>query len=147
MSAFRLSVWAPAVVLSLLLSACGPEWPPAPASGFASCGSEEMGMGETLNVEGRRCLLAAYRAGEKAEFASAGRSVEGDPIHRVIRVHARGVVEVLHDARQDRFGSGRVERLQCEALVPVEEVNNPPDLFLPLEMVFIEDGCREWPAD
>jgi hypothetical protein len=147
MSAFRVSVWAPAVILSLLLSACGPEWPPAPAPGFASCGSEPTAMGENLNVEGRRCILAAYRAGEKAEFASAGRSIEGDPIYRVIRVHAWGVVEIVHDARQDRFGSGRVERLQCEALVHVDEVNNPPDLFFPPETVFIEDGCREWPAD
>jgi hypothetical protein len=109
-------------------------------SPLPSCGVEEMSHGEGVNTEARRCLFDAYQAGEGAEFVSNMVSVEGDPIARYYRVHPDGRIEIYHDASRDRFGSGTWERLECDALLPVEEVNTP-DSYTPPEFVFVEEDC------
>jgi hypothetical protein len=111
-----------------------------------SCGEERLDQGGARDVAARTCLLEAFQEGRAAELISTGPTVEGDPITRYIRVHENGVVELFIDASRDRFGSGRWERVRCEALVPVEQVNDPPDLFFPAEEVFVEDGCAPEPV-
>jgi hypothetical protein len=109
------------------------------------CGTEHVDQGGDFDVEARRCLLAAYDAGEGAELITTQQSVEGDPITRFIRVHVNGTVEMFVDATQDRFGSGEWERYRCERLLPVGEANDPPDTVFPAGMVFVEDGCEPLP--
>ena len=136
-----------AAMLILLTSACGLLPVPAPdwvtnREPLASCGVEEAGLGEGVDPAARQCLLEAFRDGRSAELTSTMNSVEGDPITRILRVHADGPVEIFIDATRDRFGSGRWERLACRALVPVAEVNDPPNTLYPDDWVFVEDGCE-----
>ena len=112
-----------------------------------SCGTEDAGQGERIDRGARACLLEAFRTGRGAELTSTETSVEGDPITSIIRVHPDGTVEVFLDMTQDAFGSGAWERLRCTALVPVDDVNDPPNLVLPDEMVFIQDGCEPVPVN
>lgn len=111
-----------------------------------SCGSEEAGLGEGIDPAARACLLEAFESGGSAELTSTMTSVEGDPTTRIIRVLEDGTVEVFIDATRDNYGSGEWERLRCAALVPVAEINDPPDLFYPEEHVFVEEGCEAVPA-
>ena len=110
-----------------------------------SCGVEDVGQDGGMNVQARRCLLAAYQAGAGAELISTQVSVEGDPIRRFIRVHENGTVELFVDATRDRYGSGEWERYRCERLLPVADANDPPDLVFPNELVFVEDACEPLP--
>ena len=91
-------------------------------------------------------MLEAFESGRSAELTSTMTSVEGDPITRIIRVLEDGTVEVFVDATRDNYGSGQWERLRCTALVPVAEVNDPPNLVYPEEHVFVEDGCELMPT-
>jgi hypothetical protein len=111
-----------------------------------SCGTEDYGHGEGADVEARTCLLEAFEDGRGAELITTQTSVEGAPIVRYIRVHDNGTVEIFHDATCDDFGSGTWERLRCERLVAVEELNDPPDLAFPETDVFVEDGCEALPV-
>ena len=137
--------------LPFLLVGCGilpgevPEWV-ANRQPLASCGTEVLDQGQAHDEGARLCLLEAYQAGRGAELISTEPTVEGDPITTFIRVHENGVVEVFVDATRDRFGSGEWERIVCDALVPVEDFNDPPDLVLPADLVFVQDSCEQLPA-
>ncbi|HEY6607588.1 MAG TPA: hypothetical protein VI277_00175 [Candidatus Limnocylindria bacterium] len=139
-----------AVLVPAFVAGCGlmleppPEWVTNRLP-LESCGIEDYGHGEGVNVEGRTCLLEAFEEGRGAELITTQSSVEGDPIVRYIRVHENATVEIFYDATRDRFGSGAWERLRCERLVPVEEFNDPPDIFFPETDVFVEDGCERLP--
>jgi hypothetical protein len=110
------------------------------------CGAEEVGLEGTYDAEARACLLAAHLDGRGAELLTTQNTMEGDPINRYVRVHENGVVEIFVDATRDRFGSGEWERLVCQRLAPIAEVNEPPDLVFPADMVFVEEGCEELPT-
>ena len=135
--------------LCLVLAACGflPSVPPdwvANRNPLDLCGEEDVGRDGGFDVEARRCLLDAYRAGRGAELISTMTSVEGDEIVRYVRVHENGTVEIFVDATRDRYGSGEWERLTCERLTPVDEFNGP-DLSFPPEQVFVEEACQPAP--
>jgi hypothetical protein len=138
------------VILAALVAGCGfiseppPDWVTNRLP-LESCGTEDYGRGEGVDVEARTCLLEAFEDGRGAELVTTRTSVEGDPIARYIRVHENGTVEIFVDASRDLFGSGAWERLRCERLVPVEEFNDPPDLVFPETDVFVEDGCASLP--
>ena len=127
-----------------LLAGPVPEWV-ANRQPLESCGEEDLDRDEPYDEIARRCLFDAYQAGRGAELITSALSIEGDPIVRYIRVHENGVVEIFHDATRDRFGSGEWERLVCSELDPVAEVNDPPEVVFPADMVFIEDGCEQLP--
>ena len=140
-----------AILAAAVLTGCGmlPTTPPAWVVNrrpLPACGIEELGQGEAGDEEVRGCLLAAYQEGRAAEMISTFPTIEGDPITRYIRVHENGVVEIFVDATRDRFGSGAWERVRCEALVPVEQVNDPPDTVFAPGTVFVEDGCTGEPV-
>lgn len=122
-----------------------PDWV-ANREPLESCGHEEAGLGEGIDPAARACLLEAFESGGSAELTSTMTSVEGDPTTRIIRVLEDGTIEVFVDATLDNYGSGEWERLRCAALVPVAEVNDPPDLFYPEEHVFVEEGCEAVPT-
>lgn len=96
-----------------------------------SCGEEvQRRQADPLNQRARRCLLAAYEAGQPAEFVSVRLTIEGDPfltLYRVWTPDASVPVLVYLDATRDTFGSGRWERLTCARLVPAA----PPEVFHP----------------
>jgi hypothetical protein len=139
------------VLVTALLAGCGlmPAFPPdwvANRTPLESCGEEEAGHGESLDVAARTCLLEAFEQGRGAELISTFTSVEGDPIREMTRVHENGTIEKFVDATRDRFGSGAWERFLCETLVPVEEWNAAENDTMPMEYVFIEDGCEPMPV-
>jgi len=103
-------------------------------------------MGSTLNQDGRRCLLDAFERGTPATFVSRLTTVEGDPIVRTYVVLGPGDVRIAHDARRDRFGSGKIELLRCARLVPVADWNRAMNDQMSAEWVFVEDGCEPYSA-
>ncbi len=137
-------------LLAILLCGCGvlpsvePEWV-VNRKPLESCGREQVGHGEGIDVAARTCLLQAFEDGRGAELVSTVTSIEGDPITRFVRVHENGTVEIFVDATRDRFGSGEWERLRCDSLLPVAEANDPPDLVFPESQVFVEQGCESLP--
>jgi hypothetical protein len=114
----------------------GPTFASAP-----SCGEE----GNAPNSVGRQCLLDAFEAGTAASFVSRLTSIEGDPIIRTYLVTGAGAVLIAHDARQDAFGSGKIEYLRCPRLAPVADWNRTQvfPVQVQADMVFVEDGCVE----
>jgi hypothetical protein len=144
--------FAAGLASAVLVAGCGilptpdgaPDWV-ANRKPLDACGTELLDQGEPHDETVRRCLLEAHEAGLGAEMISTRPTIEGDLITTFTRVHENGVVELFIDATRDRFGSGVWERVVCDALVPVEEVNDPPDIVLPADMVFTEAGCEEQP--
>jgi hypothetical protein len=128
----------------VMLSACGlasvvtPEWVtnrrPLP-----SCGVEWLTTEGGMDAEARRCLLSAWTEGEDAELVTHLTTVEGEPLTRYLRAHANGTIDVFVDATRDAFGSGRWERLRCDALAPATGDDD--------ELVFTEEGCEALPAN
>ncbi len=129
------------LVAAALLAACGVGNPSASPFGI-DCGVEDQQMGTNLNVEGRRCLLAAFEDGVRATFVSRLTTVEGEPIIRTYAVFGPGDVRIAHDARRDSFGSGQVEQLRCAGLVAVAEWNRLMNDQMRAEEVFVEDRCE-----
>lgn len=110
-----------------------------------SCGEEIVVGGDGTNEAARRCMLTAFVEGTGAEMISTVTTVEGDPVVRYIRVHENGTVELFIDASRDQHSASNWQRLRCEALVPVAEINDPPDLVFPESDIFVEDGCEPQP--
>ena len=130
-----------------LLAGCGFGEPSASIIGI-DCGVENLQTGTEMNQEGRRCLLEAFGNGTPAQFVSRMTTIEGDPIVRTYAVFGPGDIRIAHDARQDRFGSGKIELLRCAGLVPVADWNRTqvfPDI-IPESQVFVEDRCEPYPA-
>ena len=131
----------------VLLAGCAFGQPSATTIGI-DCGVENLELGTEMDQEGRRCLLEAFEAGTPAQFVSRMISIEGDPIVRTYAVFGPGDLRIAHDARQDRFGSGRIEYLRCARLVPVADWNQTqvfPDI-MPEDVVFVEVGCEPYSA-
>ena len=87
----------------------------------------------------RQCLLDAFLAGEAAVFVEHAVTIEGDPIITTFRTHVSVPVEVVVDARRDRFGSGEIELIACERLIPIAERNDGA----PEDYVFVQDSCEQ----
>ncbi|HSK92484.1 MAG TPA: hypothetical protein VLA76_00335 [Candidatus Angelobacter sp.] len=129
-------------LLVALLAGCAllpaaPDWvtdrPPLPA-----CGVELMTDEGGEDGEARRCLLAAWEAGEEAELITRFTTADGDTTTRYLRVRAGGVIELFVDATLDALGSGQWERWACDSLAPVADDGGT-------ELVFTEQGCRTLP--
>ena len=138
------------LLASVALMGCGmlPSAPPdwvANREELPSCGAEDAGH-RTYDAAARTCLLDAYRAGQAAELISTELTIEGDPITRYLRVHPDATIEIFVDSTRDTFGSGGWERVICEDLIPVAEINDPPDIFYPEEMMFLEELCVAVPV-
>ena len=114
-----------------------PEWA-ANRRPLPPCGVERLSRDGGVDRDARRCLLAAWEAGEEAELISARTTVEGDLVTRYLRVHGNGTIEVFVDATQDAYGSGQWERHRCEALVPATPGDESD--------VFTEEGCEPLPV-
>ena len=130
---------------AMLLTGCG-FGDPSPSPIGLDCGVEDQQMGTNLNQDGRRCLLNAFEAGTPATFVSRLTTVEGDPIVRTYVVLGPGDVRIAHDARRDKFGSGKVELLRCAGLVPVADWNRAMNDQMRAEEVFVEDRCAPYSA-
>ena len=131
--------------VTLLMTGCGFE-DPSPSPIGIDCGAEDQQMGANLNQDGRRCLLDAFERGTPATFVSRLTTIEGDPIVRTYVVLGPGDVRIAHDARSDRFGSGKVELLRCAGLVPVADWNRAMNGQAPADEVFVEDRCEPYSA-
>ncbi len=129
----------------LIATSCAlPDTSPATASAPATeCGVEESVHGEGLDPVARQCLLDAFLAGEAATFVERTVTIEGDPIITTFRTHGSAPVEVTYDARQDAFGSGRIELIACERLLTVAEWNAASGAGMPEDYVFVQDGCEQ----
>ena len=108
------------VVLMMLPAACGrtasDDVPTedAPSSGpVTDCGTFELSQGERPPETAVRCLVDAVEARIRARLKVTRPTVEGDPIPVTYVTHADGSVEVITDARQDKFGSGDIQRMTC----------------------------------
>ena len=133
------------VMVAIALAACGFGEPSATVIGI-DCGVENLQMGTEMNQEGRRCLLEAFENGTPAQFVSRMTTIEGDPIVRTYAVFGPGDVRIAHDARLDKFGSGKIELLRCAGLVPVADWNHAMSDQMPASYVFIEDRCEPYSA-
>ncbi|AEV86602.1 hypothetical protein ACWT_5585 [Actinoplanes sp. SE50] len=108
-----------AALLCSLLTACGdaevaaPAADPGAAAGVTDCGTFTLGQGESLPASAARCLIEAVHAGRPARLAVTRPTVEGDPIPVTYTAGADGRVEVVTDARRDRFGGRTVTRDFC----------------------------------
>jgi hypothetical protein len=129
----------PLLLLTSSLVGCAllpaaPDWVtdrrPLPA-----CGVELLTEEGSMDAEARRCLLAAWEAGEEAELITRFTTAEGDATTRYLRVRADGSIELFVDATLDALGSGRWERLTCDSLEPVADDGET-------DQVFTEQGCR-----
>jgi hypothetical protein len=135
-----------ATLATLLLAGCGFDEPSPSVIGI-DCGVENAQMGTEMNQEGRRCLLDAFKSGTPAQFVSRMTTIEGDPIVRTYAVFGPGDLRIAHDARLDKWGSGKIELLRCARLVPVADWNRAmPDNQMRPEDVFVEDGCEPYSA-
>ena len=133
-----------AACAAMLLAGCGFGEPSATTIGI-DCGVEDQQMGTALNQAGRRCLLEAFQSGTRAQFISRLTTIEGDPIVRTYAVFGPGDVRIAHDARLDKWGSGKIELLRCAGLVPVADWNRAMnDNQMRPEEVFVEDRCEPY---
>jgi hypothetical protein len=131
---------------AVLLAGCG-FGEPSPSVIGIDCGVEDRQMGTEPNQEGRRCLLEAFENGTPAQFVSRLTTIEGDPIVRTYAVFGPGDVRIAHDARLDKFGSGKIELLRCARLVPVADWNRAmTDNQMRPKEVFVEDRCEPYSA-
>jgi hypothetical protein len=100
-----------------------------------SCGVERATRQDgPWNLGARRCLLAADRAGQPAEFASTRLTIEGDPFRMVFRVLGPGRVEVLVDSTQDAWSARTWERYACPSLVVTFDGIPQPEFG-------VDEGC------
>jgi hypothetical protein len=93
-------------------------------------------FGKGFNVEGRRCLWAAYLGHSPAEFISTQSTIEGDPITTLYRVQPDGRLEIFIDSTKDRWSAMTWLRLECLTLALASDAPGQP-AFGP------GAGCRE----
>ena len=83
-----------------------------------SCGSVDLGQGETIPQDAIDCLADAGDQG--AELVVTMPTVEGDPIVTYYRALPTGGVEVFTDMTQDAFGGGWAHEV-CEDATTIGE--------------------------
>ena len=131
-------------ICALVLLAGGGFGEPSATTIGIDCGVETQLMGTELNEEGRRCLLDAFESGTRAQFVSRLTTIEGDPIVRTYAVFGPGDIRIAHDARLDKFGSGKIELLRCSGLVPVGDWNRAVNDQFRAAEIFVEDRCEPY---
>jgi hypothetical protein len=100
-----------AVLLSL--TACSDPQPTPPPG--VSCGSFELGQGETLTVEAANCLLDSAEAKRAATLTQTAPTIEGDPITTTFTARTDGRIDVATDSREDRYGADEITYDTCES--------------------------------
>jgi Domain of unknown function (DUF4362) len=96
-------------------AAGGASAPATPGSGLevTDCGTFTLEQGEVLPYSPITCLVEAVEGGHPARLKVTRPTIEGDPIPITYIADVSGAVQVITDARQDSFGSGRIERQTC----------------------------------
>ena len=132
------------LALIVLVTGCGllppaePDWV-VNRQPLESCGEETYADGET-NLEGRQCLLEAFRDGRGAELISTQQINAARVVTRYLRVHENGTIELFTDATRDPLSTGGWTRERCGEMLGAEEVR---DVWV--GEVFIILGCKEEP--
>ncbi len=86
------------------------------------CGHEVIDRaanGDFYDAGVRECFLAAYGAGEPAEFVSDGPTVEGARYRVFYRSLGEGPVEVYYDSTADHLSARKWTRASCARFEPV----------------------------
>lgn len=123
-------------ILAVLLGAlvgCAPTLPePHPAvanrAPLPACGVDDLRDGpprERTNVDARRCLIAAWEAGEPAELIRHHPELDGGPTTTIFRALGDGRMEVFQYGSEDGTEPGTWRHSICADLlygdqVPVE---------------------------
>jgi hypothetical protein len=120
------------VLAWLTLAACGGSGtsPQAAATGadpgstvvVTDCGTFDLGQGDSLPEFAARCLVEAVRARQPARLHVTRPTTEGDPIPVTYTTGADGRVEVVTDARQDRFGAQVITREICTGPIAAHQL-------------------------
>jgi hypothetical protein len=71
-------------------------------------------------------------------------TIEGDPIVGTYAAFGPGDIPIAHDARPDRFGSGKIELLRCARLVPVADWNRAMNDQVRAAAIVVEDRCEPY---
>ena len=104
-----------------------------------SCGHEVVERtpeGDFHDAEATACFLAAYEAGDPAEFISESRTVEGGRITTVFRILGPGQIEIFADSTQDFFSTHGWTRTVCDSILEIaQDPNGVP--------ILIGDQCEE----
>lgn len=99
------------------LAGCGAEEtvevvsPAAPA--VTDCGVFVLHQGEQISASAADCFIEATAAGDPATLEVTFPTTEGDPIVQTYRHTGDAKVQVVTDATQDNFGSGKIETQVC----------------------------------
>jgi len=104
-----------------------------------SCGHEVVertAEGDLHDAEATACFLAAYEAGEPAEFISDSPTPETGRITTVFRVLGPGEIEIFRDTTQDPLSTPEWTRTMCGS---IREIDQDPN-GVP---ILIGDGCDE----
>jgi hypothetical protein len=91
-----------------------------------SCGSLQLGQGESIRSDGKHeiaCLRRARDDGRGAELRVRFPTVEGDPITEYYRVTPEGTTEVYTDATEDENSDERWHFAKCAEPETVLDVN------------------------
>jgi hypothetical protein len=78
------------------------------------CGTVTLDQGESPPPAMLTCLLDAVAAARSVHLTIVAPTVEGDLVPTTYRGDGTATILVIVDARQDRFGSGRLEYQTCE---------------------------------
>lgn len=114
----------PVALLGLAAACDSPDaTPPAAAPSPAAvvdCGTFDQKQGEGYPAEGGKCLIDADKAGKQARLQLTMPTTEGDPIIERYTTDGSGTVEIVSDARQDRFGPQQITRTTCTGIKPLK---------------------------
>lgn len=104
-----------------------------------SCGRdvvERTPEGDLHDAEATACFLAAYEAGEPAEFISNAPTPETGRITTVFRVLGPGEIEIFRDSTQDPLSTPEWTQTLCRSIRQIDhDPNGVP--------IFIGDECDE----
>lgn len=75
---------------------------------------------DVYDVEARECFLAAYEAGEPAEFITDGLTVEGGRFQTIYRLLPSGELEIFVDSTQDPLSTPGWTRMVCLSIREVD---------------------------
>lgn len=92
-----------------------------------SCGHdvvERTTEGDLHDAEATACFLAAYEAGEPAEFISDSPTPEAGRITTVFRVLGPGEIEIFVDTTQDPLSTPAWTRMICGSILEIDEDPN-----------------------
>lgn len=92
-----------------------------------SCGHEVVERtpeGDFHDAEATACFLAAYEAGEPAEFISESLTPETGRITTVFRVLSPGEIEIFRDSTQDPLSTPEWTRASCDSIREIDQDPN-----------------------